>query len=161
MADAVKSVTGGVAPTPSTTPQPPKPIQAPGSVTTGGAQATTPQVPPVVVTKPPMVQPLASVATPAKAPDAEALPKDPTAPAVILKKVDPESKVKVEPSISERITKFCESLVKIEPQGPGSKYSHRGVCVKCGWQSFQYTEVDAHDVVFNHAAKHWSEVAHG
>ena len=54
---------------------------------------------------------------------------------------------------------FIKKCVKIEPQAPGGRFAVRGVCTKCGWQSFQKLESDARALVENHALKHWSEVA--
>lgn len=73
----------------------------------------------------------------------------------------PKEPVVVQEPLADRIEKFAQSLVIAEKQPPASRFSHRGVCARCGWQSYQYDEQTARDVVAQHAIKHWSEVAHG
>lgn len=55
----------------------------------------------------------------------------------------------------EKMVLFCQSLVKIEPVAQPSRFNFRGVCTKCGFQSYEKTEADARGVVAHHAMKHW------
>ncbi len=46
-------------------------------------------------------------------------------------------------------------LVKVaENIGAKAIYAFRGVCLKCGWQSLQPDEQQAHDMVLQHAQRH-------
>jgi hypothetical protein len=61
-------------------------------------------------------------------------------------------------SRSQMLSQLLEKFVKVE-NVLGSHFTHRGYCLKCGWQSFQLSASDALTLVRNHVQQHWRDVS--
>ena len=47
-----------------------------------------------------------------------------------------------------------ESFIHISDVAQPANFTHCGTCLKCGWQSMQTDEKQAHDIVVMHLRKH-------
>jgi hypothetical protein len=61
-------------------------------------------------------------------------------------------------SRSLKLAQLLEKFVKVQDV-VGSHFTHRGYCLKCGWQSFQLSATDAATLVRNHVQQHWRDVS--
>ena len=57
---------------------------------------------------------------------------------------------KIQTTLAEKIADLVEVITLI-----GSFYTYRGRCKECGWQTFQFDQTQAEDLVKTHAFTHW------